>query len=204
MADVRIFCPFPNGYIMSNEFDDLVILVDEGDSEIGTAGKMAVHYSGQLHRAFSVFIFTTDGRLLLQQRALNKYHSGGKWTNTCCSHPRPGEETFAAANRRLQEEMGLTCNLVYMFNFTYRAAIEGQLIEHEFDHVYFGVSDSQPSPNPEEASAYRYIAINDLATDLQERPEQYTEWLKICFERLLEAYGKVFNFNKQGINTGSL
>jgi len=173
----------------------MVILVDKHDGQIGEAEKMEVHYSGQLHRAFSIFIFTSDGRLLLQQRAENKYHSGGKWTNTCCSHPRPGEATMEAAKRRLAEEMGLTSELVHMFCFTYHAQIEQGLTEHEFDHVYFGVTDKLPSPDPLEVASYRYLPMDELITEIGERPEIYTAWLKICFEKLLEAYSRVFKIS---------
>jgi isopentenyl-diphosphate delta-isomerase len=192
MVDVLFFCSFSNGFIMSLITDDMLILVDEQDREIGTAGKTEVHYSGQLHRAFSVFIFTGDGRLLLQRRAGNKYHSAGKWTNTCCSHPRPGEKTEDAAHRRLYEEMGLSCNLIHMFSFTYRAEMKKQIIEHEFDHVFFGVANELPMPNPEEVSAFCYQDMDELAADMQNDPDNYTEWLKICFERVLEAYIKIF------------
>ncbi len=178
--------------------EDLVILVDEQDRQIGTAGKMEAHYSGMLHRAFSVFIFTRDGRLLLQQRAAHKYHSGGKWTNTCCSHPRPGEKTIDAALRRLDEEMGLNCAVIPMFSFTYKAQMEQGLIEHEFDHVYFGISDALPVINPEEVSHYRYMEIDELAVGMKVNPDDYTEWLKICFERMRTVYSRVF----RGVDKG--
>src|SRR3954468_18060458 len=129
---------------------DDVILVDEYDNEIGTMPKMEAHLKGKLHRAFSVFIFNAEGDLLLQQRALDKYHSGGKWTNTCCSHPRPGEDTLTAANRRLREEMGMNAELSHAFSFTYQADLLDGLTENEFDHVYFGISDDAPVMNPEE------------------------------------------------------
>src|SRR6478752_808854 len=121
--------------------EELVVLVDGLDNPIGTIDKMEAHSLGLLHRAFSVFIFNTKGELLLQQRALNKYHSAGKWTNTCCSHPKPAEETEQAANRRLMEEMGMQCELTYGFNFIYKTIFENELTEYEFDHVYFGISD---------------------------------------------------------------
>jgi isopentenyl-diphosphate Delta-isomerase len=172
---------------------DSVILVDEFDNMQGTMEKMAAHRLGKLHRAFSVFIFNSKGELLLQQRALDKYHSGGKWTNTCCSHPVPGEKTFDAAYRRLQQEMGLTCVLEYAFNFIYRADMMNGLSEYEFDHVYVGKSDDIPTPDPNEVAGYRYITMNRLEKELEEMPELYTEWLKICFKRIMAHYQTIFS-----------
>ncbi len=130
--------------------EEQVILVDEQDNQIGLAPKMEAHIKGLLHRAFSIFIFDEKGHLLLQQRALEKYHSAGLWTNTCCSHPRNNETTIEAAQRRLQEEMGMTCRLREIFSFVYRAELENELIEHEFDHVFIGVTNDLPTINPEE------------------------------------------------------
>ncbi|MES2277165.1 MAG: isopentenyl-diphosphate Delta-isomerase [Bacteroidota bacterium] len=174
------------------EKDEYVILIDEDDEVIGTMEKMEAHLKGHLHRAFSVFIFNTKGQLLLQQRATHKYHSGGKWTNTCCSHPRPGEDTFAAANRRLAEEMGLQCTLHPVFTFTYRATVEEGLIEHEYDHVFFGVSDELPVTDADEVAAYRYLDMASLELDLKAKPSAYTEWLKICFDRVKNNYHQYF------------
>ena len=115
-----------------------VILVDVNDRQIGIMEKMKAHQQGSLHRAFSVFIFNKKGEMLLQQRALNKYHSGGLWTNACCSHPLPGEETIAAAKRRLQEELGFEIPVEKVFDFVYKADFDNGLTEHEFDHVYVG------------------------------------------------------------------
>ncbi len=168
-----------------------VILVDADDNEIGTMQKMEAHVLGKLHRAFSVFIFNTKGELLLQQRAIDKYHSGGKWTNTCCSHPRMGETTLAAAHRRLKEEMGMECKLTYAFNFTYRADVMEGIYEHEYDHVYFGVTNTIPAPEPEEVSAYRYMNMKVLENELQINPELYTEWLKICFQLVKNCYKNI-------------
>lgn len=167
---------------------DNVILVDSDDNQIGLMEKMEAHYKGKLHRAFSVFIFNSKGELLLQQRAFDKYHSGGKWTNTCCSHPRFSEDTLAAANRRLAEEMGMTCDLNYAFNFIYKAAVAEDIYEHEFDHVYFGISDEQPILAPEEVSDYRYMSLDELALAMERFPEHYTEWLKICFNHVFVYY----------------
>ncbi|TDO22541.1 isopentenyl-diphosphate Delta-isomerase [Pedobacter duraquae] len=169
-----------------------VILVDQTDKQIGTMPKLEAHVLGKLHRAFSVFIFNGDGDLLLQQRALSKYHSAGKWTNTCCSHPRPGELTTVAAKRRLKEEMDMVCRLDPVFSFCYKAEVENGLKEYEYDHVYFGTSDMLPIPNPEEVADFRYISMEDLKLSLIEEPEMYTEWLKICFDQVIEHYEALF------------
>lgn len=168
--------------------EEEVILVNENDEVIGTMPKMEAHLQGKLHRAFSVFIFNSSGQLLLQQRALDKYHSAGKWTNTCCSHPKPEEETADAAARRLGEEMGMECRLSAVFNFCYQAEVGNGLIENEYDHVYFGTSDHLPHPNPEEVSAFRYVDMDELKADLTEHPENYTAWLRISFEQILFHY----------------
>ena len=165
-----------------------VIIIDAKDNMVGTMDKMAAHRHGKLHRALSIFIFNRKGELLLQQRDAGKYHSGGLWTNTCCSHPRLGEATKDAACRRLKEEMGIACELKYAFNFTYRANVAYGLIEHEFDHVYFGVSDQLPVLNPAEVSAFKYMNMEALAQELKTCPELYTPWLNICFGRIVENY----------------
>jgi isopentenyl-diphosphate delta-isomerase len=169
-----------------------VILVDREDKQVGLMPKMEAHISGELHRAFSIFIFNSKGELLLQQRAFDKYHSGGKWTNTCCSHPRAGEGTLQAAHRRLAEEMGMECELTYGFNFIYKAAVNEGILEHEFDHVYFGISDELPKIALEEVAAYKYMDIMTLSNAMKNAPNEYTEWLKICFNRVLEFYSKLF------------
>ncbi|WP_426668713.1 isopentenyl-diphosphate Delta-isomerase [Mucilaginibacter sp. McL0603] len=165
-----------------------VILVDEQDQVIGIMPKMEAHLQGKLHRAFSVFIFNSKGELLLQQRAADKYHSGGKWSNTCCSHPRSGEDTLAAAHRRLFEEMGLKCELNEAFSFIYKVEMDGGLIEHEYDHVYVGLSDVLPVPDPGEVAAYCYQNMTELEEKLISKPDQYSEWLKICFSRVNNTY----------------
>ncbi|MEJ7559715.1 MAG: isopentenyl-diphosphate Delta-isomerase [Pedobacter sp.] len=164
-----------------------VILVDVEDNVLGTMDKMDAHVMGKLHRAFSVFIFNGSGELLLQQRALEKYHSGGKWTNTCCSHPRMGEETLAAAHRRLGEEMGMKCELTYAFNFTYKAELLEGIEEYEYDHVYFGLSDEVPLPDTAEVAAYKYMSMESLSKDIDMNPDDYSEWLKICFKQVQES-----------------
>ena len=165
-----------------------VILVNEQDQVVGSMAKMEAHIEGELHRAFSIFIFNSQAELLLQQRAADKYHSGGKWTNTCCSHPRPGESTLEAAHRRLIEEMGLKCELNEAFSFIYKVEMDGGLTEHEYDHVYIGVSDMLPVPNPAEVAAYCYENMSELEEKLINEPDQYSEWLKICFGRVNSIY----------------
>lgn len=160
---------------------DRVILVDELDREIGTALKLPAHESGALHRAFSIFVWDSNNRVMLQRRALEKYHSGGLWTNTCCSHPRPGESTDAAAHRRLQEEMGFDCPLKHAFHFIYRAELDHGLTEHEFDHVYLGTYDGAPILNKEEACDWRWIGADALDAEIMAQPELFTVWFKIAW-----------------------
>jgi isopentenyl-diphosphate delta-isomerase len=167
-----------------------LILVNELDEAIGTMEKMEAHRSALLHRAFSVFIFNSQGQLLLQQRAAEKYHCGGMWTNTCCSHPRPKEETIAAASRRLQEEMGFTTPLKKVFDFVYKATFSNGLTEYEFDHVFVGYSDREPILNPEEAEDWKWIDLKVLQTDIQENPQSYTYWLRDCCDRFIAELGK--------------
>ena len=133
-----------------------VILVDEKDKEIGLEEKIKAHKEGKLHRAFSVFVFNQKGEMLLQRRALTKYHSGGLWTNTCCSHPRKGEDVDKAASRRLKEEMGFSCGLKEVFSFIYKTGFDNGLMEHEFDHVFVGAYESEPKINPEEVAEYKW------------------------------------------------
>lgn len=168
-----------------------VMIVDPDGQTRGTMDKMAAHRLGVQHRAFSVFVFNSKGQLLLQQRALDKYHSGGLWTNTCCSHPRLGEKTLAAADRRLQEEMGMTCELTELFQFSYRHEFENGLIENEYDHVFIGISDDLPLSNPTEVAGFKYIDTDLLILEINEHPEHYTAWFKICLEQVLEFYYQI-------------
>jgi len=162
-------------------FMEQVILVDEQDNETGVMEKQQAHIEGRLHRAVSVFIFNSKGDMLLQQRAHNKYHSADLWTNTCCSHPRPGETVDEAALRRLYEEMGITCELKKIFSFIYKAQLDNGLAEHEFDHVFIGNTDALPIPDSMEVASWKYISIANLKSDINTHPENYTEWFKICF-----------------------
>lgn len=165
---------------------ELVILVDENDNEIGTAEKLEAHQNGgQLHRCFSIFIFNSQGQFMLQQRAMGKYHSGGLWTNTVCSHPRPNEANEDAAHRRLKEEMGFDTQLSEIFTFIYRAELNNELTEQEFDHVFLGYYDHDPYPNPEEAMAWKWIDPQELLADMDSHPNHYTPWIRIAFIKVL-------------------
>ena len=161
-----------------------VVLVDEQDHPIGLMEKQAAHIGPHLHRAFSVFIFNSEGELLMQQRALSKYHSPGLWTNTCCSHPRDGETLAEATSRRLMEEMGMRCEMHEVYTFIYKAPVGQGLTEHEFDHVWIGRSDDTPQINREEVESWKYMSLSDLKKDIQLHPELYTEWFKITFEEM--------------------
>src|ERR1700752_3630137 len=163
---------------------EYVVLVDEQDKELGTMEKLQAHREGKLHRAISVFIFNSEKKLLLQKRAAGKYHSAGLWTNTCCSHPKPNENTEHAATRRLREEMGMNCKLNHVFSFTYFAVFDNNLSEHEFDHVFFGDSDAVPKPNPEEISDWRYVGMEEIESQLKQNPEQFTAWFKLIFSKI--------------------
>ena len=163
---------------------EFVVLVDEQDRQIGLMEKQAAHVTPHLHRAFSIFIFNSKGELLMQQRALSKYHSPGLWTNTCCSHPRDGETLAEATSRRLQEEMGMTCPMHEVYTFIYKAPVGQGLIEHEFDHVWIGQSDAIPQINREEVESWKYMSLKDLYNDIHLHPECYTEWFKITFEEM--------------------
>lgn len=161
--------------------EERVILVDENDQAVGTMEKLEAHRLGVLHRAISVFVFDSDKRLLLQQRAANKYHSAGLWTNTCCSHPAPDEMASAAAHRRLNEEMGLRVPLHFAFAFTYRAPFGNGLIEHELDHVFIGYSEAIPVPDPAEVAAYRWATYAEIDAAMQADPASYTAWFSIIY-----------------------
>lgn len=166
--------------------EEQVILVDTNDNKIGLMNKMEAHEKALLHRAFSVFIFNDKGELMLQQRAFDKYHCGGLWTNTCCSHQRDGETTLEAANRRLREEMGFETNLEEKFSFIYKAPFDNGLTEHELDHVLIGYYEKDPILNEKEAASWKWVAINELEIDIVSKPEDYTPWFKIIFEKFLD------------------
>jgi len=164
-----------------------VVLVDEAGVELGSEEKEAAHRVGALHRAFSIFVFDGGGRLLLQRRAPGKYHSAGKWSNTCCGHPRPGERLESAAHRRLREEMGFDCPLRLAGTYRYRARLENGLLENELDHLLVGEFEGQPAPDPQEASEWRWIAPGALRRELADDPLRFTVWLRGCAEQALVA-----------------
>lgn len=159
-----------------------VILVDENDHEIGVMEKLQAHREGKLHRAFSVLVFNSKGEILLQKRADKKYHSPGLWTNACCSHPQPLEETAKSASRRLQEEIGIIAETEFLFSFIYKTEFKNGMIENEYDHVFTARSNQLPKLNPEEASDWRYISLEDLDKDLEAHPDHYTFWFKVIME----------------------
>lgn len=169
-----------------------VILVDTSDNPVGQMEKMEAHMKGELHRALSILIFNSQGEVLLQQRAFSKYHTPGLWSNTACSHPRPGEVSLEAATRRLGEEMGFTTALKESFSFIYKAHFENGLIEHEFDHVFFGKFDGVPSVNPEEANDFKWIKIDDLMEDMRSEPGSYTVWFRIIMEKMEDRFPELF------------
>lgn len=169
---------------MMNE--DYVILVDENDRQIGVMPKMEAHQKAMLHRAFSVFIFNDKNELMLQQRALQKYHSPELWTNTCCSHQREGESNIEAGKRRLFEEMGFVTDLKETISFIYKAAFDNGLTEHEYDHVMIGYFDDEPSINLEEVANWKWMPLEDVNIDLNVHPENYTAWFKIIFNKFYQ------------------
>lgn len=173
-----------------------VILVDDQDMMTGTMEKMEVHQKAILHRAFSVFIFNPAGEMLLQQRSMNKYHSGGLWTNSCCSHPRPGEDTLIAASRRLKEEMGFETPITKVFDFIYKASFANGLTEHEFDHVFVGYYDGKMAPDQNEVGNYAYWPMEKIEAKLQSEAGLFTVWFRIAFPKVMDwwkentMYGK--------------
>ena len=167
--------------------EEQVVLVDEQDNALGVMEKLQAHIEGALHRALSVLIFTSTGKMLLQKRALNKYHSPGLWSNSCCTHPQANESPEIAARRRLKEEMGLDClNLEYAFRFIYSTTLNNELIEHELDHVFIGITDDIPVLNRNEVSEYCYKDLNEIAYELTTDRSKYTAW----FPLILEQYKK--------------
>lgn len=169
-----------------------VILVDEQDNEVGFMEKIEAHEKALLHRAFSVFVFNDNNELMLQQRAKSKYHSPLLWTNTCCSHQRKGESNISAGKRRLQEEMGFTCELEEVFSFIYKAPFDNGLTEHELDHVMIGKYNGEPVVNPEEVESYKWMKLEEVKNDIENNPDAYTAWFNIIFEK---SYEKIANFN---------
>jgi isopentenyl-diphosphate delta-isomerase len=162
--------------------ETFVILVDENDNAIGIMEKIEAHHQALLHRAVSVFIFNSNGDWILQRRAFSKYHSSGLWSNSCCSHPNPGESSIDAARRRLIEEMGIKSQLNEIFSFTYKAVLENDLTEYELDHIFVGISDASPQINPAEVAEWKAISFSDLQSDMIRNPDNYTVWFKKLYE----------------------
>ncbi|GAL68156.1 isopentenyl-diphosphate Delta-isomerase [Jejuia pallidilutea] len=166
--------------------EEKVILVNEQDEQIGVMPKMEAHEKALLHRAFSVFIFNDNNDLMLQQRALTKYHSPGLWTNTCCSHQREGETNIDAGKRRLMEEMGFVTDLKESISFIYKAPFDNGLTEHEYDHVLLGKYNATPNINKEEVEDWKWMPLEDVRADITARPELYTAWFKVIFDKFYE------------------
>lgn len=162
----------------------LVILVDEQDNPVGFSEKMEAHLKGMLHRAFSIFVFNDKGELLLHQRAMDKYHSGGLWTNTCCSHPVPDMPLETFARVRLKEEMGFEVPLRKIFDFLYRAEMDNGLIEHEFDHVLAGQYDGPVNPDPAEVMDHKFMSMTEIEASMETSPHLYTAWFRMIFSRV--------------------
>jgi isopentenyl-diphosphate delta-isomerase len=160
-----------------------VILVNEKDEQIGLMEKIEAHEKALLHRAFSVFVYNDKNEVMLQQRALSKYHSPGLWTNTCCSHQREGEANIAAGERRLMEEMGFTTKLEETISFIYKAPFDNGLSEHEYDYILIGKYNQDPNINPEEVAAWKWMGLEEIQKDLKENPDKYTAWFQIIFEK---------------------
>jgi isopentenyl-diphosphate delta-isomerase len=167
--------------IRMNRMEDKVILVNEEDEETGSMDKMEAHREGALHRAFSIFLLTDNNFLIMQQRADNKYHSGGLWSNTCCSHPLPGEETIAAAHRRLQEELGFDCPLEPLFTFRYQSEVGNGMIENEFDHIFVGRYSGGFKLNEDEVKNLTFMSFKEVDQQLKKDPETYTKWLHLVW-----------------------
>lgn len=166
--------------------EEKVILVDENDQKIGLMPKMEAHEKGLLHRAFSVFVFNSKNELMLQQRALHKYHTPGLWANTCCSHQRDGESSIDAGKRRLSEEMGFTTDLKETTTFIYKAPFDNGLTEHELDHILIGKYEGEPNINPDEVADWKWMSLDEVKKDIQTNPNIYTAWFKIIFDKFYQ------------------
>lgn len=166
--------------------EEKVILVNEKDEKIGLMPKMEAHEKALLHRAFSVFVFNDKNELMLQQRALDKYHSPGLWTNTCCSHQRDGESNLDAGKRRLQEEMGFVVDLEESISFMYKAPFDNGLTEHEYDHIMLGTFNGEPNINPDEVASWKWMPLEAVKEDIEKQPEIYTAWFKVIFDKFYD------------------
>lgn len=175
-----------------------VVLVDEQDRPIGRMEKLQAHREGLLHRAITVYLFNPRGELLLQRRAIDKYHCGGLWSNTCCGHPMPHEQTPAAARRRLFEEMGLYCVLTPIFDLQYCLPLSNGLIEHEFDHVYFGITEHAPRLNPAEAMDFRYQSLSQVQQEILQQPCRFTPWFLLTMGAIPDYYHAFMRLRRAG------
>ncbi len=176
---------------------ELLILVNERDVELGTMEKMETHLKGKLHRAISVFIFNSKGEMLLQRRALEKYHTAGLWSNSACSHPRINEKPIDSAERRLFEEMGLNVKLKFIFKFLYKAKLDNNLIENELDHVFIGTSDEKPDINVNEVCDYKYIREYELNLLIEKESESFTPWFKECYKKVFKMFNHHNNIKSE-------
>jgi len=166
--------------------EEYVVLVDDNDNKIGLMPKLMAHEKALLHRAFSVFIFNDKNELMLQRRALSKYHSPGLWTNTCCSHQRDHESNIEAGKRRLKEEMGFVTDLKEVTSFIYKAPFDNGLTEHEYDHVMVGKYNDMPTINPDEVDSWKWMDLEEVKVDINLNPSEYTEWFKIIFDKFYD------------------
>ena len=163
--------------------EEKVILVNENDEQIGLMEKIEAHEKALLHRAFSVFVYNDKNEVMIQQRALSKYHSPGLWTNTCCSHQREGETNVEAGKRRLMEEMGFQTDLKEVTSFIYKAPFDNGLSEHEYDYILVGHYNEKPKINPDEVASWKWMSLEDIKKDMNNHPEKYTAWFKIIFDK---------------------
>ena len=163
--------------------EEKVILVNENDEQIGLMEKIEAHEKALLHRAFSVFVYNDKNEVMIQQRALSKYHSPGLWTNTCCSHQKEGETNVEAGKRRLMEEMGFQTDLKEVTSFIYKAPFDNGLSEHEYDYILVGHYNEEPKINPDEVASWKWMSLEDIKKDMSNHPEKYTAWFKIIFDK---------------------
>jgi isopentenyl-diphosphate Delta-isomerase len=170
----------------SSQKEKRVILVNDSDEAVGVMEKTLAHKTGSLHRAYSIFILNDRNEMLLQQRAMEKYHSGGLWSNACCSHPAPGEDLLVSASTRLKEELGISTTLKWIFNFTYQASLDNGLVEHEFDHVLAGNYNGPAIPDPGEVMNHAFFPLTQIQNDLQDNPSRFTAWFHIAFPLFLQ------------------
>ena len=182
----------------SNSVKNRVVLVDINDNPLGTMEKMEAHRKGAMHRAVSVLVFNTQGEWLLHQRAKEKYHAGGLWTNACCTHPFEGEAYEEVACRRMREEMRMEispAHLICLFDFTYKVSLNNNLIEHEYDRVFFYITDAYPRPNQQEVMDWKYLSHTALDKEIILDSESFTPWFKIIYQKALSYLHELLFLN---------